>query len=123
MTNSVGKVHFLHELVQFIVHKFKNEQVQFIVYNSKCLTKFTAPKMSFNMLQAIIEISICLQHRSWPLSSSALSHLPGIGLKRSGATLMTKTFKKNRTFYVYVSGMQCFQPAANFPPLCNPTHN
>ena len=66
------------------------------------------------MLQAIIEISICLQYRSWPLRNSALSHLPGIGLKRSDATLMTKTFKNNRTFYVYVyvSGRQCFQPAA-----------
>ena len=42
--------------------------------------------MYFNMLQAIIEISICLQYRSRPLRNSALSHLPGIGLKGSDNT-------------------------------------
>ena len=31
---SVGKVHFFYELVQFKVHFFKNELVQFIVHNS-----------------------------------------------------------------------------------------
>ena len=37
--DSVGKVHFLHELVQSSVHTFLNELVQFIVHNSKFWTR------------------------------------------------------------------------------------
>jgi hypothetical protein len=41
---SVGKVHFLRELVQSSAHKFENVLVQFNVHNSKILTKFTVLK-------------------------------------------------------------------------------
>ena len=41
---SVGKVHFLRELVQSSVHKFLNEALQLNVHDSNFLTKFTLPK-------------------------------------------------------------------------------
>lgn len=94
ISSSVGKVHFLHQLVQSSVHKFENGLLQFIVHNSN---------------SSIVLFSICC---------CELLFLNNISTAPSGTTesnyLSVLTLKLYFTFHLHVQYWILIQPGFTY---------